>query len=84
MEKWVNIADSGLFRNLSGHIQPLGDHASLVVCGEELPSLRVSPDITVAGSGTGHPLFFGGVRLHLCFLLLATLIHDVAVVIVFS
>jgi hypothetical protein len=56
--------NSGLFRNISGYIQPAGDRASLVVCGDELPSLQISPDVTVT-AGEGRPNFFGGVRVDL-------------------
>ena len=60
---WNSLVDSGLFSNLSAQIVPDDDNTLVLkVSGDELPSMKISPDITVSMSKS-TPFVTGGVRL---------------------
>ena len=62
IEMWKAIQQSGLFKNLTAKAVAVGtSDVVLKISGDELPSIRLSPEISVAASIT-KPEVSGGVR----------------------
>lgn len=62
IEKWKAIQRSGLFRNLTAKAAPVGSNEVILqISGQELPSIRFSPEVSVAAS-IDRPEVSGGVR----------------------
>lgn len=61
LSKWKAIQRSGLFKNLTAKAIPVGaNEVLLTVTGQELPSIRFSPEVSVAAS-IDRPEVSGGV-----------------------
>ena len=61
IEKWKAIQRSGLFRNLTAKAAPVGtNEVILKISGQELPSIRFAPEVSVAAS-IDRPEVSGGV-----------------------
>ena len=59
--KWNAIQSSGLFRNLTAKATQVGaNEVLLTITGQELPSIRFSPEVSVAAS-IDRPEVSGGV-----------------------
>lgn len=60
--KWMALRASGLFKNLTSQMIPQKciHQARLVISGEELPSIRFSPEFSI-GSSLANPDVEGGV-----------------------
>lgn len=69
LEKWSMLQQSGLFRNLSAKsFLPSDDQIALEVSGIELPSIYLSPEVTLQPS-IDEPEVSGGVSsesIHIC------------------
>lgn len=62
IDKWKAIQRSGLFKNLTAKAEAVGtSEVVLKISGDELPSIRFSPEVSVAASIT-RPEVSGGVR----------------------
>lgn len=62
--KWKAIQRSGLFRNLTAKAISVGtNEVLLTITGQELPSIRFSPEVSVAAS-IDRPEVSGGVSYH--------------------
>lgn len=61
IEKWKAIQRSGLFRNLTAKAAPVGSNEVILqISGQELPSIRFAPEVSVAAS-IDRPEVSGGV-----------------------
>jgi hypothetical protein len=61
LDRWNAIQRSGLFKNLTAEAIPIGrNEVALRISGVELPSIRFSPEISVAAS-IDRPEVSGGV-----------------------
>ena len=61
IEKWKAIQRSGLFRNLTAKAAPVGSNEVILkITGQELPSIRFAPEVSVAAS-IDRPEVSGGV-----------------------
>ena len=61
LDRWNALLRCGLFHNLSTHAFPNGDGVGLDIFGWELPSVTVSPELTLEAS-ISKPEISGGVR----------------------